>query len=67
MNPELLKELQDCIITVNKLLTLLEDDVEDMPNCVNGEILAAYRNGADEARHISDTLKKALLLLCDSQ
>lgn len=67
MNPELVKALQDCIITVNKLLTLLEDDVEDMPNCVNGEILAAYKNSADEARNIADTIKKSLLLLRDNQ
>lgn len=47
---ELLKALQDCVETINKLTNLLEEDREDMPNCINGEILREYLRGAESAK-----------------
>ena len=42
--------LQKCAELAEQLLTQLEEDLQDIPRCVNGEILEAYRRGADEAQ-----------------
>lgn len=49
MDFELLRALLECEATAGRLLELLEQDREDMPGCVSGELLAKCQQGTDEA------------------
>lgn len=60
MSVELLESLQDCIATIQKLSNLLREDREDMPGCVNGEILAEYLRGTDRAQEILSSMLVSL-------
>lgn len=56
LSVELLEALQDCVATIQKLSNLLREDREDMPGCVNGEILNEYLRGTDGAKEILSSL-----------
>lgn len=60
MSVDLLESLQDCLVTVEKLSNLLRKDQEDMPGCINGEILREYLRGTDRAQEILSSLRKDL-------
>lgn len=60
LSVELLEALQDCIVTIQKLSNLLREDREDMPGCVNGEILNEYLRGTDGAQEILSSLLESL-------
>ena len=53
---ELLEALQDCIATIQKLSNQVRADREDMPGCVNGEILKEYLRGTDGVQEILSSL-----------
>ena len=53
LSVELLEALQDCVTVINRLLGLLDEDREDMPNCISGEILEEYLRGIAEAHEIA--------------
>lgn len=63
MDLELLAVLEDCAAMADRLLNLLDQDTQDMPNCVNGEILAEYQRGLDKALHTASEIKTGLLRL----
>jgi len=65
LDPELLNLLQECTAVVNKLLSLLDDDQEDMPYCVNGEILDAYNRGTEEAAQVACSIREELRQLLE--
>lgn len=56
LSVELLQALQDCITTIQKLSNQIRMDREDMPGCVNGEILKEYLRGTDGAQEILSSL-----------
>lgn len=56
LNVELQEALQDCITTLGRLMNLLEEDREDMPNCINGEILRMYLRGTDGAQEMTRSI-----------
>lgn len=60
---ELQEILQDCAAVTNKLLDLLDQDRQDISGCINGEILAEYQRGADQALRIVNEIKADLLNL----
>lgn len=55
-----MKALEDCIITIQKLSNLLQEDREDMPACVNGEILREYLRGTERAQESIASLLESL-------
>lgn len=63
MDPELLEAIQNCTATADWLLDLLEQDEQDMPNCINGEILAEYQKGTEEALRTANAIKADLIKL----
>lgn len=60
LSVELLKALQDCIMTIQKLSNLLQEDREDMPDCISGEILTEYLRGTKGAQEIISSLMESL-------
>lgn len=60
MSVELLKALQDCITTIQKLSNLLQEDREDIPGCINGEVLKEYLRGTDLAHEMLVSLLESL-------
>lgn len=61
MNLGLMKELQEAIVTAERLGKMLQKDREDMGGCINGEILAAYLSAADAAEQEIKTLRQQLV------
>jgi len=57
---ELLEDLRNCIDTILKLEELLKEDREDMPNCINGEVLVEYLRGLEEAQETVASLLASL-------
>lgn len=57
---ELLKALQDCAETINQLTNLLDESREDMPDCINGEILREYLRGTEGAQELLASLLASL-------
>ena len=49
MGLELQRALQDCMAAAERLAGLLEEDRQDMPGCVGGEILLEYQRGTERA------------------
>ena len=47
-------------MTIQKLSNLLQEDLEDMPDCINGEILTAYLRGTRGAQEIISSLMEGL-------
>jgi len=58
-----MEALQDCIATLQRLTDLLQEDREDMPLCINGDILAEYLRGMDGAQEIVVSLLAGLQTL----
>lgn len=67
MGIEWLEAMQDCIATIQKLMDLLEEDREDMPSCVNGEILREYLRGTAGAQEITVSLLERLRAILAAQ
>lgn len=63
MDFELQKVLQDCIAAAERLSDLLEEDRQDMPGCVNGEILLEYQRGMEQAMRMVQELRVSLYRL----
>lgn len=60
LSVELLKALQDCIATIQKLSNLMQEDREDITGCINGEILKEYLRGTDRAQEMVASLLENL-------
>lgn len=56
----MLEALEDCLKTVNRLEDLIKKDREDMPGCINGEVLEAYLQGLDAVQDTVDSLQTGL-------
>jgi len=63
LSVELLRALEDCIDTISKLQNLLEEDRENMPDCINGDILREYLRGTDGVQEILVSLTDHLRLI----
>ena len=61
MNPELLEALRESIVIADRLLTMMDLGREEMPRCVNGEILKAYLESTDKAIAKVKGIKKTLV------
>lgn len=60
LSVELLEALQNCIATIQKLSNQVQADREDMPSCVNGEILEEYLRGTDGVQEVLSSLMASL-------
>jgi len=60
LSVELLEALEECILTLQKLSDLLREDREDIPECVNGEILKEYLRGADAAHEMISSMLESI-------
>lgn len=63
MQPQLRDKLNESVRLAQSLLSLLEQDVDDMGLCVKGEILDEYRKAADMARDKVMSVKRRLIRL----
>lgn len=63
LSVELLRALEDCIDTIRKLQDLLEEDRENMPDCINGDILKEYLRGTDGVQETLVSLMNSLRLI----
>jgi len=64
---ELLKTLRDCIAITGRLLDLLEQDQEDLPGCISGELLAECQRGTANARRVTREIREGLFELIPSE
>ena len=60
LSVELLKALEDCINTISKLKNLLDEDRDNMPDCINGEILKEYLRGPEGVQEILVSMMESL-------
>ena len=60
LSVELLKALEDCINTISKLKNLLDEDRDNMPDCINGEILKEYLRGTEGVQEILVSMMESL-------
>ena len=56
----MLEDLRKCIGTILQLEKMLEEDREDIPNCINGEVLREYLRGLEEAHNVLNALRTSL-------
>ena len=63
MGLELQRALQDCMAAAERLAGLLEEDRQDMPGCVGGEILLEYQRGTERALRTVQELRSSLYKL----
>lgn len=63
MEPQLQEKLNESVRLTQNLLSLLEQDVDNMGLCVKGEILDEYRKAADMARDKIMSVKRRLIRL----
>lgn len=67
LSVELLRALEDCIETISKLKNLLDEDRENMPGCINGEILEEYLRGTEGVQEILVSMLESLrMILADA-
>lgn len=67
LSVELLRALEDCIETISKLKNLLDEDRENMPGCINGEILDEYLRGTEGVQEILVSMLESLrVILADA-
>lgn len=63
----MLRALEDCIETISKLKNLLDEDRENMPGCINGEILDEYLRGTEGVQEILVSMLESLrVILADA-
>ena len=60
LSVELLKALEDCINTISKLKNLLDEDRDNMPDCINGEILKEYLRGTEGVQEFLVSMMESL-------
>lgn len=63
LSVELLRALEDCIETISKLKNLLDEDRENMPGCINGEILEEYLRGTEGVQEILVSMMESLRVI----
>ena len=56
----MLEDLRKCIGTILQLEKMLEEDREDIPNCIKGEVLREYLRGLEEAHNVLNSLMTSL-------
>ena len=63
MNPELLSELEECERLLAKLKAELNALADDAKTCMDGELLAIYLRGIEEAEAFAmKTMRKLVVL-----
>lgn len=67
LNLELIKILDESLVTVNKLLSLMKTDHDHMQRCINGDILKEYQKVSDEAIEVVNGIQNTLIVLQDRQ
>ena len=48
MEQQLIKELNICLQILSKIDKMLDDDLSDFKNCVDGELYQTYRQGSNK-------------------
>lgn len=48
MEQQLIKELNICLQIISKIDKMLDDDLSDFKNCVDGELYQTYRQGSNK-------------------
>lgn len=67
LNLELIKILDESMVTINKLVTLMKSDQDHMQRCVNGDILKEYQKVSDEVIEVVNDIQNTLIVLQERQ
>lgn len=66
MSLEFLEAVRECAVTLEKLLAAIDEDREDIPGCINGDVLEEYLRGLNGAQETATSLLAGLLALLAS-
>lgn len=60
MNETVIRVIDECIYQCNKAIQLNEQDIDNYPNCVGGQLLDEYRKTSEEVADVLSKIKQDL-------
>ncbi len=67
MELETIRRLDDCLILVDRLISELEQDNDEIQSCISGEILVQYIKGNELAMELLYSIRRQIVELQQEQ